>query len=213
MQKAPARMARGFLHGAGLYKSPAKADRVVCTANYFAGSAAGAAAAAAAASAAALSASLLAAAALSAASVADAAASVAAASAAAASAAGATGSTTTAGASTGGGTTTTAGSSFLPQADRAATANSEAIMRDLFISEFLIDKQTEKNGGHDAQPLAAGIRSGSVHVSAHLHQPAIILSHSQFWLTLTRAANGLLATGHKTTKKALVLQTKRSGCK
>ncbi len=166
-------------------KSPAKTDHGVCPANYFAGSAAGAAgaagaaAAAAAASAAALSASLLAAAALSAASVADLAASVAAASAAAASAAGA-GSTTTAGASTAGGTTTTAGSSFLPQADSAATANSEARMRDLFISEFLIDKQTDKNGCHDAQPLAAGIRSGSVRVSAHLHQPTIILSPSQF---------------------------------
>ena len=165
-------------------KSPAKTDHGVCPANYYAGSAAGAAgaaAAAAAASAAALSASLLAAAALSAASVADLAASVAAASAAAASAAGAgSGTTTTAGASTAGGTTTTAGSSFLPQADSAATANSEARMRDLFISEFLIDKQTDKNGCHDAQPLAAGIRSGSVRVSAHLHQPTIILSPSQF---------------------------------
>ena len=174
-------------NGTGLFalrpscKSPAKTDHGVCPANYFAGSAAGAAAAAAAASAAALSASLLAAAALSAASVADLAASVAAASAAAASAAGAgSGTTTTAGASTAGGTTTTAGSSFLPQADSAATANSEARMRDLFISEFLIDKQTDKNGCHDAQPLAAGIRSGSVRVSAHLHQPTIILSPSQF---------------------------------
>ena len=138
-------------------KSPAKTDHGVCPANYFAGSAAGAAAAAAAASAAALSASLLAAAALSAASVADLAASVAAASAAAASAAGAgSGTTTTAGASTAGGTTTTAGSSFLPQADSAATANSEARMRDLFISEFLIDKQTEKTEAMASSLLQQG---------------------------------------------------------
>ena len=159
--KSPGQNGTGlFAVGPGC-KSPEKADSTVCRANYFAGSAgvvvpAAAAAAAAAASAAALSASLLAEAALLAASLAEFAASVAAAPAAAASAGAGAGSTTTAGASTGGGTTTTAGSSFLPQADRAATANSEARMRDLFISEFLIDKQTEKTEAMASSLLQQG---------------------------------------------------------
>ena len=166
--KSPGQNGTGlFALGPGC-KSPEKADSTVCRANYFAGSAGVVvpAAAAAAASAAALSASLLAEAALLAASLAEFAASVAAAPAAAASAGAGAGSTTTAGASTGGGTTTTAGSSFLPQADRAATANSEARMRDLLISEFLIDKQTEKTEAMASSLLQQGFALAAC-VSAH----------------------------------------------
>ena len=160
-EKAPTRKVRGLSR----LQCPTVKDgarRTLPSVNYFAGSVGGVvpAAAAAAASAAALSASPLAAAALPAAASAD----LAAASAEAAAAGAVSGTTTTVGASTGAGTTTTAGSSFLPQAAREAIAISEARTRVLFISNFLGGRI--KNRCHNAQPLAARLRSGRVITNA-----------------------------------------------
>ena len=85
---------------------------------------------------------------------------------------------------------------FLLAASGEGSNSDQRGQNERFVHFKIPCRQTDKNGCHGAQPLTAGIRSGRVRVSAPLHQPTIILSQSQFWLTLTLAANGVLATGH-----------------
>ncbi len=70
---------------------------------------------------------------------------------------------------------------FLFAASGQGSNSKQRSQNERFVHFRIPYRQTDrKNGGHGVQPLAAGIRSGSVRVSAHLHQPTIILSPSQF---------------------------------